>query len=256
MEQLYEWIERQARTLPRGILIQPPNEFQLKLAWLSSAPGPRGDQRFQEDVTAAGGNSLSITNSRLLGIPEETLRRWFQGVSLARSSVICPAIVQDYPLFRQNGELAGIETDRLAALLKSHWYFTPPPDLNVCPSNLVIKPDKMRIVHDFSHQEAGINAALINRDVDYATIDRFTKPLGQYDFMAGIDFQDCFLHWLVAPQDRRLLGIRHPTSGQLGTYLFLPFGLGPSPGENDRSVKDILRHPRMDSGTTYRGFRG
>ena len=59
--------------------------------------------------------------------------------------------------------------------------------------------------------------------------------------MGGVDLQDCFLHWLVAPVHRRLLGVRHPISGVLGVYLFIPFGLGPSPGINDGCVKEVLR---------------
>ena len=203
-----ERIKVQLKTLPPGLLLPPPDEFMDKFAWLASAPGPQDLHRIREDTVAARGNSLSIANSRLLGISEDTIRRWFRGVSLLKSSVISPAIVPDYPLFRQHGELAGIETDRLAGLMKSIWYAQPPKDLNVCPSNLVIKTDRVRIVHDFSHPQAGINSALENRGVDYATIDRFIKPLRRHDFMAGIDFQDCFLHWLVAPEGRRLQGIR------------------------------------------------
>ena len=59
--------------------------------------------------------------------------------------------------------------------------------------------------------------------------------------MAGLDFADCSNHWVISPGSRRLLGIRHPETSQAGEYLFLPFGLGPAPGENDRSVKELLR---------------
>ena len=33
-------------------------------------------------------------------------------------------------------------------------------------------------------------------------------------------------------------------SGVLGVYLFLPFGLGPSPGRNDACEKAVLEVPR------------
>ena len=56
----------------------------------------------------------------------------------------------------------------------------------------------------------------------------------------GVDLQDCFLHWLVATARRRFLEVRRPITGRLGVYLFLPFGLGPLPGWNDRCVKAIL----------------
>ena len=59
--------------------------------------------------------------------------------------------------------------------------------------------------------------------------------------MGGVDFQDCFLCWLVSPECRRVLGARHPVSGRLGVYLFPPSGLRPSRGWNDCCVKEILR---------------
>ena len=44
----------------------------------------------------------------------------------------------------------------------------------------------------------------------------------------------------MAPACRRYLRVRHPLTGVLGAYLFLPFGLGPSPGWNDRCVKAVF----------------
>ena len=45
---------------------------------------------------------------------------------------------------------------------------------------------------------------------------------------------------MVAPARRRSLGDRRRLTGVLGVCLFLPFGLGPSPGWNDRCVKAVL----------------
>ena len=71
-------------------------------------------------------------------------------------------------------------------------------------------------------------------------MDDFLRTLSPGARMGGVSFQDCFLHWLVAPDRRRFLGVRRPLPGVLGVYLFLPFGLGPSPGWNDRCVKAAL----------------
>ena len=35
--------------------------------------------------------------------------------------------------------------------------------------------------------------------------------------------------------------MRHPATQQLGVFLYLPFGLGPAPGINDRNVAEIIR---------------
>ena len=48
----------------------------------------------------------------------------------------------------------------------------------------------------------------------------------------------------MAPSRRRLLGVRHPVSGLLGVYLFLPFGLGPHPGCNDAREKALFKFAR------------
>ena len=58
--------------------------------------------------------------------------------------------------------------------------------------------------------------------------------------MAGLDFQDCFLHWKIHPTCRRLLGVRHPITRQFGVFLFMPFGLGPAPGINDRNISQVI----------------
>ena len=59
--------------------------------------------------------------------------------------------------------------------------------------------------------------------------------------MAGLDSQDCILHWAVSPVSRRLLGACRPVSGLLRTYPFLPAGLGPSPGRIEKRVNEVLR---------------
>ena len=49
---------------------------------------------------------------------------------------------------------------------------------------------------------------------------------------------------MASPERRQLLGVRRPVSGLLGVYLFPPFGLGPSPGWDDKCVREVLRVDR------------
>ena len=65
----------------------------------------------------------------------------------------------------------------------------------------------------------------------------FLQLLSPGACVGGVDPQDCFLRYLVAPSRRRYLGVRRPTSGILGVPVFLPFGLRPFPGWNDKCVK-------------------
>ena len=177
-----------------------------------------------------------------MGVRAEMLTQWFEGVELPLTE--CPPVVilPDYPSVVEDRQRAAVELDRLAALGKIHWYEegSYPPDLRVCPSHLIVKGNKNRMVHDWSCAQYPLNALLVNRPVEYGAMDGFLSLLSPGAFMGGVDLQDCFLHWPVAPAHRRFLGVRHPTTGVLGVYLFLPFGLGPSPGINDGCVKEVL----------------
>ena len=59
--------------------------------------------------------------------------------------------------------------------------------------------------------------------------------------MAVLDFQDCFSHWKVHRDSRKWLGLRHSLSKKVGVFLFVPFGLGPVAGINDRNVAEVTR---------------
>ena len=218
-------------------------ETRLRLCSVQNAPGPRDRWRKAEDVTAATGNSLSPTACRGAGVEDRFLKLWFRGIELEARTMPDRVQIDDYPSVRQQAEVAGEELDRLTALGKIHWYQldSPPPDLRVCPSQLIVKPDKVRLVHDWSNPQYRLNSLLSNPPVAYGSMDSFLAVVSPGGYMAGLDLQDCFMHWLVSPRCRRWLGVRHPVTRQLGCYLFLPFGLGPSPGWNDACVKEVLR---------------
>ena len=98
----------------------------------------------------------------------------------------------------------------------------------------------MRVARDWSDAVYPLNSALANPFVQYGTMDESSSLTAPGAVMSGIDLQDCFLHWLAAPSRRRLLGVRHPATGVLGAYIFLPFWLGPPPGRNDACVQALL----------------
>ena len=128
---------------------------------------------------------------------------------------------------------------RSAAFGKIHWYSVGsyPPVLRVCPSHLVVRGDKMRVVRDVSSASYPLNSVLGNPPVQYGATGALVRLLSPGECMGGVDLQDYFLRWLMAPTRRRYLGGTHPVSGVLGVYLFLPSGLGPAPEWNDKCVK-------------------
>ena len=115
--------------------------------------------------------------------------------------------------------------DMLASFGKIHLFCegSRPPDLRVCPSHLIVVEDSVRVVRDRSNALFPSNSVLANSPVQFGATVEVLSLLAQGAYMCGIDLQDCFLHGLVAPSRRRLLGVRRPVSGTLGFYLFLPF---------------------------------
>ena len=49
-----------------------------------------------------------------------------------------------------------------------------------------------------------------------------------------------FFAFARGPVASAFFGVWRPISGRFGVYLYLPFGLGPSPGRNDCCVKEVL----------------
>ena len=101
--------------------------------------------------------------------------------------------------------------------------------MRVRPSHLSVREDEVRVKRDWSTALYPLNSCLAGPPAQYGAMDNFLQLLPPGGYMGGIDLQDCCLHLLVAPSGRRYLGVRHPVAGVLRVFLFLQFGLGPSP---------------------------
>ena len=84
------------------------------------------------------------------------------------------------------------------------------------PSHLIAKGDKARAARDWSRAAYPLNFMLSNPPVQYGAMGDFLQILSLGGYMGGVDLQDCFLHWVVAPSCRRYLGVRHPLTDGLG----------------------------------------
>ena len=216
--------------------------LRRKEEFLRTQPGPRDHWRHDEDTTTQRGLTISDTACYEHGADLDFMTVALGGVVYPLRPGLAPRICEDYPNYTGNKE-AGAEIDRLTSLNKIHWYEpgSTPPDLLIAPSKVVIKPDKTRVVHDWSAPQGGpLNEYMGPVDVRYGTMDAWLRVLYPGAWMAGLDLMDCFLTWPVHPSQRRLLGIRHPITGVLGCYLFMPFGVGPCPGVNDWCMKHLL----------------
>ena len=211
------------------------------LCRLESFPGPQGRRRAAGDRSATLGQTLSLKFCEKALEGQPTIDVWSGGVQLICSENPPSAVSQDYPSVHVGREKAGKELDRLASRGGVHrrGEGARPPDFHVRPSHVIVKEDTARVAHDWSNAPYPLNSVLVNPPAQYGATDELLSLPTPGAVMGGIDMQDCFLHWLAAPSRRRPLGVRHPATGFLRAYLFLPFGLGPPPGWNGDRVKAL-----------------
>ena len=194
-----------------------------------------------EDAALQSSNAINALVCAQLGVQDKFLKEWTDGVVLHGAELAEDFWMEDYPNVQDNIEVAAKEIDRISDLQKIFWYPTGqyPPDLSVCPSNLILKGSRPRVVHDWSR--VGLNKHLTIPEVNYGTMDQLVANITQGAYLAGLDFQDSFLHWPIHPSSRRKLGVRHPLTKRIGVFLYLPFGLGPAPGINDANIGEVVR---------------
>ena len=89
-------------------------------------------------------------------------------------------------------------------------------------------------------RELVLNECLVVPEMTSDTLDILINQLRPNCHVAGLDIRDCFLHWPIHRSCRHRLGVRHPWTGRLGVYMFLPPGLGPAPAINESRVSEIV----------------
>ena len=196
--------------------------------------------RQEEDESLRASNSINFSHCRRLGVDEELIKTWEIGAQLDGQEFADHYDMQDYPSVRLNPVEAARELDRLTSEGKIHWYQPNrvPTDLDIGPTTLIMKSERSRLVHDWTR--AGLNQHLTTPPSKSHNMDDLVAHLWKGCHIAGLDIKDCFLHWAVHPNSRRRSGVRHPITGRLGVYLFLPPGLTSAPGINERFVNAIV----------------
>ena len=198
--------------------------------------------------------TLNLPECRRRGVHPSFLRVWAEGIRLEGHEGAGSFFMQDYNSVICGEDRAAEEVDRLTQEGKIFW-FEPndvPDDLDVCPSTLIVRNARMRLVHDWSR--AGLNDFLVLPPVEFDTVDSWVNVLHPGVFMAGLDIRDCFLHWPVRRDSRHRLGIRHPATKRFGVYLFLPPGIAPAPAINEQNIKEVVRVAAAPIGIIVRRF--
>lgn len=230
---------------------QLPRRHSDLLAYLGALPGPRDAVRAAEDKAACVGNTLDVEQCWRLGVRPEFIAHFFGGRPFVfAEGARPPQSKDDYAPYRDELQHTLPEFERLVSMNKVFLYAgRAPADLILTPGNAIVKQKdgalKVRLVYDFS--ATSLNEAIVAPDTAYGTISSFVRKLRPGSLMSGLDGVDMFFHWLVAPEMRRLLGLRSPAdAAQKGCFLFYPFGLGSSPGVNDEAVKELIRVVRAN----------
>ena len=220
--------------------------------FVRAMPGPRDAWREIEDRAMVAGNTMSPEGLWAAGVKEDRIRAICGGISFVFEGAPLVYKVRDYEEYGKGSEEVVREVMKLGEKKKVWWYEGKGPgELSICPSNVVVKPGKVRLVHDWSHPECGLNQILGKKEVQYGTVDGMVEGVREGSWMGGLDFADCFHHWAVSPMVRRLLGIRWPGTEKVGTFLFLPFGLVPAPGENEWFVRELVDRAILMAGELH-----
>ena len=108
----------------------------------------------------AQADTLNLALCRRLGVKEEFLKIWTSGVHLQGHEEAPSYDLPDYPSVRDQPHIAAQEIDRLTAEGRIYRYTADvPEDLDICPSTLIRKVERSRLVRDWTR--AGLNSHLV-----------------------------------------------------------------------------------------------
>ena len=210
---------------------------------------------------------LDLDRLRALGARPDLLAAWEFGRSFEPSADI-PREFRNHPSLEDNPEWAEREWDRLAAMGKVSFFpmgAPKPLQLNVNPCALILKPRegvadvaevwerfKARLILDLKRGRVNMRVPPVS--VSYGSAELAISRMSVGDFLFVVDLQDAFFNWKVLPEDSFLLGFYSSRRQQYGKYDYFPFGLAPSPGVNDESVKELLRLLEAHTGVVLTDF--
>ena len=220
----------------------------LRLRWRAIAAAR--DSHWHDGIR---GLCLRLDKLREWGVSASRLSTWREGHRLS-------AVPEDakyrrnHPSLVKHSRWADMEWTRLESLGKIEFFpvGAPRPScLNVNPCALLLKrrqgvPDGAPEEQQWTTQlivnilGGGVNRRLAPYPVAYGTVEKAVSKLKRGSYMFVVDLADCFFNWRVHPDSAWELGFYAPSRKQFGRFLFLAFGLGPSPGINDESLKVLL----------------
>ena len=120
-----------------------------------------------EEMASAEANTINELACEALGISQNFIQEWMEGVILHGADNAPDYFTDNYPNLYKHTEAAAEEFDRLTKQKKICWYPKGrcPSDLCVSPANIIIKGARSRVVHDWT--QVGLNPHLLIPAVNY-----------------------------------------------------------------------------------------
>lgn len=166
-----------------------------------------------------------------IGIPGPLADYIINGVQLGFHQLPQPASIPNYASLAEFKSEVGNELERLIAMGRLVGPLREAPTV-ICPLGVVVKtrPDKsLKVRMTFDATAGGVNDALTCPGFNLPTIEDALDRIAPGDFLTSFDMRDGYLHIPVDPRESKFLGCRHPISGALYKFTYLPFGIATCP---------------------------
>ena len=147
------------------------------------------------------GSTLSLKACMDLGVSRECILWRPQGIELHTTVARRLSVLGDFLSVKGNPEVAAKGLGRLSPVgeISRRPEGGHPPGLRARPSPVIAKPNKLRMVREWSNPSYGHAGAPLNLGVDFGTLCGFSPLLTPRACIGSLDLRDCFFRWLASP---------------------------------------------------------
>jgi len=205
-------------------------------------------EHFRKHRTFAGDN-ISAEGCASLGIPEEKIREWTQGVDFDVDPNLESYSKPPYPVIYSSMSLLVMAAEecmlclRLGKILPTRWRPWIENRILAIIKIAPLEPSGIKWRTCVDMTASGVNDATTNSKFRLPTIEDIISALGRRGYIVKQDPQDMFWNWKIHPSKWVLFGFQHPITGQSYIYPVLPFGFRLSPSlacANTQLMADMI----------------
>jgi hypothetical protein len=151
------------------------------------------------------------------------------GFSIIDEPLQCSDIFCENYFSSQGSNKLAVEKQLIKEIAAGHYVISHKKPTVVSALGAVPKKDGgLRIIHDLSRPDGGVNAYITNSSCKYTSVDKATRLIKQGSYLAKIDIKSAFRHVSISPSCYDATGISWTFEGSnKRVYLYdtrLPFG--------------------------------